>query len=716
MISRSGKSGVQHIKGFCISSLTGTNVIGVRRNIQMRRDSLSVVFAFLMVTLLAIPGTGHSQGNDFVRTKTLKLHTVAPGFGQIGPVATNLWTFNALDVYDPKLKTDVFYITSFNSASRGQLIRLDYRHNRAKSWTIPVGIGSWGIIQGKDGNIYLGSYNGGELLCFNPRTEKWIPLPQASEAFRKKEFIICDLAQAPNGDIYYGTYPGCHLVCYNPHTRKVTDLGKVADENYLRNIAVTPEGIVLCGVGTRFGRIVAYDPSTHRFHTLTPERYRLPGVTAKPLVSPHFVVELAGDNILIFQTKTLHLLRTVKLPGASGISLLDANHIIFQMGYGNIEKLDLRNGEKSVYYKSPGAVPSGRWFLARGGNLLGMRVQSYIFVNVKDHTTVRHRIPVDGLGQEVLWLRSFPNGLIYGGPSLGQTLFSYNPRNHELISYDQVMDEGGEIYYGIPYDGKLYTISYVEATLVVFDPARPWNQGNSPGSNPRTILHIPKQQYRPVGGIHLGPGNKMYIGTQPDYGLIGGAISVFDPATEKLEVYRNIVPNEEISAVATDEKYVYCGADPSGGGGSKAVATNSHFIVWNPKTRKIVFDQVLKTRHGLGAIAAVNGHAYFVTAGQLMDYDSQAGTLKAIYHFDHPRSVPLESLQAAKDGTLWGILGGELAHVIPARQEVHFFPETAGKATTGLTIAADGTIYFGSRTHVWTYHPKSPSPPVSFGQ
>ena len=106
----------------------------------MRKHSLYVIF--LLATLLTISGTGYSQGNSFIRTKTLQVHTVAPGFSEIGPVATNLWTFNALNVYDLRLKTHVFYITSFNSASRGQLIRLDYRDNRAKSWTLPVGIGS----------------------------------------------------------------------------------------------------------------------------------------------------------------------------------------------------------------------------------------------------------------------------------------------------------------------------------------------------------------------------------------------------------------------------------------------------------------------------------------------------------------------------------------------------------------------------------------------
>lgn len=672
-----------------------------------------------VAVFLALAGAGtraFPQGNSFVRTRELVPRPISDRWSEIGPVATNLWTFNALDVYDPRLRTDVFYITSFNSGGRGQLIRLDYHHHRAASWALPVGIGSWGIIQGKDGNLYLGSYNGGELLCFDPRREVWIPLPQAPAAFRKREPIICDLAQAPDGKIYYGTYPGCHLVCYDPRTRKVTDLGKIAGENYLRNVAVTPQGVVLCGVGTRSGRIIAYYPATHRFSTLTPERYRVAGVTVKPLVSSHFTVELAGDNALVFDTRTLHLLRTEKLPGAQGIGFLDADDMLFQGDDGNIEKLNLRDGKQSVYFRSPGAVVDNHWFLTGNGNLMGLRVQSTVFVNVKDQTSTLHRIPVDGLGQIVLWLRSLPNGLIYGGPELGQTLFSYNPKTHELKSYGQVIDQGGEIYYAIPFRHKLYSISYIQATLAEFDPSKPWNPGERPDSNPRRILSIPKNQWRPVGGIHMGPGEKMYIGTQPNYGMLGGALSVFDPVSEKLEVFRNLIPNEEISAVAADSRYIYCGADPEGGGGSKPTAARSHFLVWDPQTHKTIFNRRLDTNHGLGSIAAAHGHAYFVLGDQLMDYDSGTRTLVPIYHFDAPQSVPLESLQAAQDGTLWGILNHQLAHIWPARHKVDFFPATKGHATEGLTIGPDGTIYFGSRTQVWMYRPKSPSPPLSFQQ
>ncbi len=301
-----------------------------------------------------------------------------------------------------------------------------------------------------------------------------------------------------------------------------------------------------------------------------------------------------------------------------------------------------------------------------------------------------------------------------GGPAFGQTFFSFQPKSNLLTSYSQVVDRTGEVYYGIPYQQKFYMISYPEAILSVYDPSRRWSYGSTSASNPRTILHIAKEQNRPIGGIHTGPEGKMYIGTQPNYGLLGGALSVFDPVSEKINIYRNLIPNEEINTVGTDERYVYCGSDPAGGIGSKPVETQSHFFVWDPKLKKIIFDHKFATPNELGAIAAVKGHAYFVIDNKLMVYNSTEHTLKTIYHFKENRTVPGESLKATQSGILWGILGDELARIDPEKQKVQFFPETKGRATSGLAIGSDGTVYFGSDSNIWSYHPKEPSPPVSF--
>lgn len=656
-----------------------------------------------------------AKRNSSVRISTLLPQPVAHGFTKIGPVAKNLWPFTALNVYDGTLRADVFYITSFNSSGVGQLIRLDYRHGTAKAWPLPAGIGSWGLIQGKDGRLYLGSYNEGKLLCFDPQTETWIRLPQMSAEFRQRESIICTLVQAPNGDIYYGTYPGAHLVRYSPRRGTVEDLGRAADESYLRHLAVTTGGIILCGVGTRDPKIVAYDPRTGRFSDLPRAPNLKTGVMMKPLVGKKYVIQPAPSGVAIYDADTLKFLHEFPLQNASSFNMIDSDHVLYETS-NKFQILDLSNGTTKAYYSLAANVLQNGWYTTPGGNLFGLRVESYYYVDVKKRHSEMRSIPVDGLGQEVFWLRSAPDGSVYGGPQLGQTMFRYSATKKQLTSYDQVIDQAGEIYYGIPYQRKFYTISYIEATLAGYDPAKPWHSGSETTANPRLILHISDDQYRPVGGIHSGPNGQLYIGTQPDYGLLGGALSAFDPLTQSLEVHRNIFQDEEIGAVAADERYVYAEADPGGGGGSRPTATGAHFFVWDPAQRKIVFDHVFADGHPITAIATVNGHAYFEDDGDLWDYDRGLGRLKILLHMQGRKGVPLESLQAAKDGTLWLIVGGELAHIDPANRGIEFFPETIGHATSGLTIGADGAIYFGCHTDIWIYHPQNPTPPVSFSQ
>lgn len=689
-----------------------------RRFNQSQRIKLTTLCGTALLCVSTSFAAQSTSSDPLVPTSNLSPVTVGERLTKVGPMARNLWPFNAIGVQDKRLNREVFYITSFNTLG-GQLIRLDYKTGEAKSWKMPAGIGSWGIIEGIDGDLYMGSYNEGQLMRFDPRREVWVDMPQADPAFRKHEGIICTLAQAPDGSIYYGTYPGAHLVRYNPKTNSVTDLGKAGDESYLRHIVITKSGIVVARIGTSHPRTVLYNPKSKQFATLTPKEFQNVGVMPSPILTPKYLIEPMADKVLLYDANTLQFLRSVSLGDvageeAKGFALIDNTHLAFGLGK-EMRELDIESGKTDVYFTQSREVVNA-WHPTIDGRLLGIRVQSYLLLDPKKNTLTIHPIPVQGLGQHLLWLRSTPEGKIYGGPELGQTMFSFDPSSNLLRSYDQVIDVGGEIYYGIPHNGKLYTISYIEATLAVFDPSKPWKQGSSPDSNPRMIMHLPGQQYRPAGGIHAGPDNKLYIGTQPNYGLVGGALSVFDPATEKAQVYRNIIPDEEISGIATDDRYVYCQSDKFGGGGSKPTTTGVHFFVWDPREKKIIFDKTFPDASLFRAIAAVNGHAYFVTEGHLWDYDRSTNQLSAAFDVPGTPGIPLESLQAAKDGTLWAVFAKSLVHFLPAERKFQIIQGTAGQATSGLTIGPDGTVFFGSGTDVWMYHPERPAPPVNFGQ
>jgi streptogramin lyase len=691
----------------------------------------SIRFGCVLFAILSVLPAGKSQvaASPFVQIRTDTPEALAPNLERVPNASTNLWTFNALASYDPAWHAEVFYLTSFTIGgippSTGQLIELDPRTNRAEAWTIPAGIGSWGIIKAQDGNIYLGSYNQGLLMCFDPRTKKWLPVPQMSEEFRKQNSIITDIVEAPDGDIYLGTYPSSHLVRYNPHARTIEDLGRVADEKYVRWMAVTPAGVVLCGVGPKHARVIAYDPGTKAFRTITPIADQTAGAFARPLASARFVFEcqhFPGGKVLVYDPKTLKLLHTWTVPmrnNGSGnqsiFTLVDATHVLYQDDDLRLMSVDGATGARSVLFAKPGTAANNRWYFDRAGNLLGLLVQDYVYLDRKANTATLEPIPIPHPGQDILWLNTAPDGTIWGGPPFGQNIFAYKPVSHQLTSYDQVVDRTGEIYYSIPDRGKMYSISYAEAILSVLDPNRAWNPGYDATSNPRTVLFLGEDQYRPVGGIHRGPGGKFYIGTQPDYGLLGGALSIFDPSTDAIETLRNIIPGEEISAIAADENFVYGEADPAGGMGSVATATQVHFFVWDPSSRRIVFDHPLPAADAFHAIATFHGHAYFAAGNDILDYDAGRRSISTLLHTDKPMVVPPESLKAAADGTLFGIFNQQLGRITPSTHSLQLYPETAGRALSGLAIGLDGTVYFGDSNDMLLFHPPSPSGPAAFG-
>src|ERR1035441_10916293 len=77
---------------------------------------------------------------------------------------------------------------------------------------------------------------------------------------------------------------------------------------------------------------------------------------------------------------------------------------------------------------------------------------------------------------------------------------------------------------------------------------------------------------RPRGMIR-GPGGLIYIGSEPPYGQLGGALGVWDPRQNKtIENYRNLITNQSIVSLAYEPKsgLIFGGSAVWGGGGTRA--------------------------------------------------------------------------------------------------------------------------------------------------
>lgn len=149
------------------------------------------------------------------------------------------------------------------------LVQVNPDTGEARQFNAPEGPGAWAFIIGPDEKIYLGTWESGWLLRFDPKQpEKGIVnlgKPAASESY------LWQFATGKDGKIYGCTYPGAKLVSFDPATGKMADLGRMhPTEMYARSVAVGPSGKVYVGIGTQKGDLVVYDPKTGKHRSILP--------------------------------------------------------------------------------------------------------------------------------------------------------------------------------------------------------------------------------------------------------------------------------------------------------------------------------------------------------------------------------------------------------------------------------------------------------------
>ena len=86
-----------------------------------------------------------------------------------------------------------------------------------------------------------------------------------------------------------------------------------------------------------------------------------------------------------------------------------------------------------------------------------------------------------------------------------------------------------------------------------------------------------------------GPDGLIYVGSEPPYGQLGGAIGVWDPKQNKtIENYRHLVTNQSIVSLAWEPKsgLIFGGSGNYGGGGTRPVEKEAKFFAFDPKKRR----------------------------------------------------------------------------------------------------------------------------------
>lgn len=617
------------------------------------------------------------------------------------PTARNLGTpvksmtiWGQLLVKDPVSGRPVYYAGTYTSAGCAKLIRFDYGENRTEYFPLPGTKGGYGLCEGPDGKIYVGTVDGGKIFSFNPFTKKMTDHGSAAG-----EMFVWTLHMGPDGRIYGATYPNAKVVVYDPSDDKIYDLGRMhPTEQYCRDLAVADNGRIFCGIGDH-ADIVAYDPTTKKKKSILPEIYKSNSF-AYTMDSEDNVVYaflLFDQIVLIFDADTYELLLEVRHPEEgkgvyifrqmSGehvlISGLPGGYMRFNKTTRQLETYDVPS--YSCYDKETGIA----YTRTNGGQVFGAYNTS------SGEYLSRVDISKDGEGMNIFSLGTGPDGCIYGGVYNLLHLFRYDPSDDILEDLGvPIPGASGEFYSFCIHDGKLYMASYTYSVLSVYDPSMAWNPGTSNDSNPRKIGPVGDEQYRPPGLVAAADG-KIYIGSIATYGKYGGALSVYDPLTDDFKVHRHIIPNQSIVSLTTSsDGWIVYGGSSIHGDYKTPIAKEAHFFAWDIRQGKMILDIIPVAGEGQvqPLVTAPDGRIYGCAGGTLFIYDSE---LDQIIYKGSASEGYIFRMITWEDGLIYGISGSSVFRMKPISQ-VGESPRFERLFSGGRDIAIDpqGRIYF----------------------
>ena len=116
-------------------------------------------------------------------------------------------------------------------------------------------------------------------------------------------------------------------------------------------------------------------------------------------------------------------------------------------------------------------------------------------------------------------------------------------------------EEAGQVNHMVWLHDKLWLACYGGAEITAYDPKAP---GKWP-TNPRPAAKFGEEQMRPTG--LCSDGSFLWCVTRAQYGRLGGALERFDPQTETCKVWRNLVPDHNLTGLIFDAERsrVYAG-------------------------------------------------------------------------------------------------------------------------------------------------------------
>lgn len=598
---------------------------------------------------------------------------------------------------------DVIYTVAAGAPAVFNVIDIE-TEKVVKSMPMPDTSGAWSVKVSTDGTVYLGAYNLGLLYRYFPETGE---LKNLGHPLPTKDSVLYPMDSGKDGKMYGSTYPTAHLYEYDPATDKFTDFGTMSysnsGERWTRVVVLDSENNkIYAGVGNT-ARLLEYDLATGAKRDLLPPQYsNITAVYDLNLVGGKLFAKKEANNaneMFVLKADTGELVevtmadtgtKTFDVPmysrGVSPKSPVD-NKVYFA-GYGGLlYSYDLDTDTvKSTGASIDGAAIAysfveleeegfpGYSLVGLSGN--GGKMYKYNLQTGKVKTTDLV-IPAEPVN--IHDIEKGPDGRIYTTGYLQGNLGVHVPTTGESY-YLNGMGQGEGV---TVIHNKMYIGAYPDAKIYEYDLDKPWNRDNSDKLNPVALFSLKDNfdipgytnQDRPFGMAGSEDLNKLFVGTVPKNGMLGGAFAVYDLTTrENPEVYWNIVPDQSIISLAYKEGKVYGGTSIHGGQGGTPTAKEAVLFVWDVEKGEKVSEVVPVA--GKTAITALHigpdGNIWGLANGALFIYDTEEG--KVVYSKDEFPDASGRwidgSMDTGTDGNVYAAVAGRFFKVDAETRQV----------------------------------------------
>ncbi|GGF98877.1 hypothetical protein GCM10010912_49560 [Paenibacillus albidus] len=588
---------------------------------------------------------------------------------------------------------------------------------------VPGTTETWAVTVGSDNKVYFSATANQSFWQYDPILQKITLIGN-----NPSNNFVWDLDASSDGLIYGSTYPNSKVFSYNIANGRFIDLGSMHDkEQYARGAGVT-EQYLYVGIGSKKHLI--------RMDRTTGEKIEIP----MPFTgTDDFVHNISPFNGLLYIThgtslavadgQTYEVIKKVPNTSLEAFdgkisppSPYDSKLLYYHNKYShtlwtyNVETNSVQAVAPEIKLPEIGTKAMNWITLPDGSQVLAALYENgqYTLYNPTDDSLITRQVPVVKDGVNIQSLAAGPDGKLYlGGFIDGLSIFDQTNQKYDMqMSNSDSPHQIEEIGF---LNGKAYFGAYSGARIYRYDASQPYIYGALPTNNPGLVNTIPEGQDRPYA---MASGdNKLFIGTIPGYGSLGGSLTIYDETANTWTSTRNVVQDQSIIALAYKNGVVYGGTSIEGGLGSKATATSAKLFKWDVAT-ETKLDEFVPAIPGLTSPRLLGGLSFGPDGllwGGAWGSDGQGGQIYAIYALDPDTNEVMKSklfYPNASGGSPWrafylrwgqdGLLYTNIARYVTVIDPISMKSRKLVETQTNLVdLGVDGSIYYASGPNLY---------------